>query len=51
VVTRFYEGFLGLPVPLVLIVLWLAGAALGAASAVTLYEVGSVFLQSAGGHF
>jgi hypothetical protein len=51
VVTRFYEGFLGLPATLVLIVLWLARAALGAACAVTLHEVGSVLLQSAEGRF
>jgi hypothetical protein len=31
VVTRFYERFLSLPVPLVLIVLWLAGVTLVAA--------------------
>jgi hypothetical protein len=43
--TRSYEWFLRLPVPLILIVLWLAGAALGVAGAVTLYEVGSVLVQ------
>ena len=43
--TRSYEWFLRLPVPLILIVLWLAGAALGVACAVTLYEVGSVLVQ------
>jgi hypothetical protein len=45
VATRSFKGFLRLPVPLILIVLWLAGAALRVACAVTLYEVGSVLVQ------
>jgi hypothetical protein len=46
VVTRSYEGFLSLPVPLVLVVLWLAGATLGAACVATVYEVGSVLARA-----
>jgi hypothetical protein len=46
VVTRSYEGFLSLPVPLVLSVLWLAGVTLGAACVATVYEVGSVLTQA-----
>jgi hypothetical protein len=44
VATRSFEWFLRLPVPPVLIVLCLAGAALEVACAVTLYEVGSVLV-------
>ena len=42
---RAYEGFLELPVPVVLAVLWVAGAALEVACVVTLYEVGSVLVR------
>ena len=48
---RAYEGFLELPVPVVLAVLWVAGAALEVACVVALYEVGSVLVRLAGGHF
>ncbi len=48
---RAYEGFLELPVPVVLAGLWVAGAALEVACVVTLYEVGSVLVRLAGGHF
>jgi hypothetical protein len=50
---RLYEGFLELPVPAVLAVLWVAGVALEVACVacvLTLYEVGSVLVQLAGGH-
>ncbi len=43
---RAYEGFLELPVPIVLAVLWAAGAVLEALCIVTLYEVGSVLVQA-----
>ncbi len=43
---RAYEGFLELPVPVVLAVLWVAGAALGVACVVTLWEVGSVLARA-----
>ena len=39
-----------LPVPVVLAVLWVAGAALEVACVVALYEVGSVLVRLAGGH-
>ena len=42
---RAYEGFLELPVPVVLAVLWVAGAALEVACVLTLYEVGSVLVR------
>ncbi len=42
---RAYEGFLELPVPVVLAVLWVAGAALEVACVVTFYEVGSVLVR------
>ena len=42
---RAYERFLDLPVPVVLAVLWAAGAALEVACVVTLYEVGSVLVR------
>ena len=48
---RIYEGFLELPVPIVLAVLWVAGAALEVACVATLYKVGSVLVQLAGEHF
>ena len=48
---RAYKGFLELPVPVVLAVLWVAGAALEVACVVALYEVGSVLVWLAGGHF
>ena len=48
---RAYEGFLELPVPVVLAVLWVAGAALEVEGVVALYEVGSVLVRLAGGHF
>ncbi len=48
---RAYEGFLELPVPVVLAVLWRAGAALEAACVVALYEAGSVLVWLARGHF
>ena len=48
---RAYEGFSELPVPVVLAVLWVAGAALEVACVVALYEVGSVLVRLAGGHF
>ncbi len=47
---RAYAGFLELPVPVVLAVLWVAGAALEVAGVVTLYEVGWVLVRLAGGH-
>jgi hypothetical protein len=47
---RAYEGFLGLPVPVVLAVLWVAGTALEVACVVTLYEVISVLVWLAGEH-
>jgi hypothetical protein len=47
---RTYAGFLELPVPVVLAVLWVVGAALEVACVVTLYEVGSVLVRVAGGH-
>jgi hypothetical protein len=47
---RAYEGFLELPVPVVLAVLWVVGAALEVACVVALYEVGSVLVRLAGGH-
>ena len=43
---RTYERFWELPVPMVLTVLWVAGAALGAAYVVTLWEVGSVLARA-----
>ena len=50
---RAYEGFLGLPVPIVLAALWLAGAALGVAGVVAAHEIGSelgrALMRSAGG--
>ena len=45
-----YERFLELPVPVVLAVMWVVGAALEVACVVTLYEVGSVLVRLAGGH-
>ena len=48
---RAYEGFLELPVPVVLAGLWVAGVAFEAACVVALYEVGSVLVWLAGGHF
>ncbi len=48
---RLYEGFLELPVPIVLAVLWVAGAAIEVACVATIYEVGSVLVQLAGEHF
>lgn len=42
---RAYERFLELPVPVVLAVLWVAGAALEAACVVALYGVGSVLVR------
>ncbi len=47
---RAYEGFSELPVPVVLAVLWGAGAALEAACMVALYEAGSVLMWLARGH-
>ena len=43
---RTYERFWELPVPVVLAVLWVAGAALGVACVVTLWEVGSVLARA-----
>ncbi len=48
---RAYEGFLELPVPVVLAVLWVEGAELEVACVLALYEVGSVLVWLAGGHF
>ena len=48
---RAYEGFLELPVSVVLAGLWVAGAALEVACVAMLYEVGSVLVRLAGGHF
>ena len=42
---RAYEGFLELPVPVVLAVLWVVGVALEVACVLTLYEVGSVLVR------
>ena len=47
---RTYERFLELPVPVVLAVLWVVGAALEVACVVTLYDLGSVLVRLAGGH-
>jgi hypothetical protein len=41
---RAYEGFLGLPVLVVLAVMWVAGAALLGSCALVVYMVGSVLL-------
>ena len=46
VLARAYEGFLELPVPIVLAVLWVAGAVLEALCIVALYEVGSGLVQA-----
>ena len=43
---RAYERFLGLPVLVVLAVLWVAGAALLGSGALALYMVGSVLLRA-----
>ena len=48
--SRSDKGFLELPVPVVLAVLWVVGAALEVACVVTLYEVGSVLVRLTGGH-
>ena len=47
---RAYGGVLELPVPVVLAVLWVAGAALEVAGVVALYGVGSVLVRLAVGH-
>ena len=47
---RAHGGFLELPVPVVLAVLWVAGAALEVAGVVALYGVGSVLVRLAVGH-
>ena len=43
---RAYEGFLGLPVWVVLAAMWVAGAALLGSGAVVVYMVGSVLLRA-----
>jgi hypothetical protein len=43
---RAYEGFLGLPVLMVLAVMWVAGAALLGSGALVVYMVGSVLLRT-----
>jgi hypothetical protein len=43
---RAYEGFLGLPVLVVLAVMWGAGAALLGSFALVVYMVGSVLLRT-----
>jgi hypothetical protein len=43
---RAYEGFLGLPVLVVLAVMWVAGAALLGSCALVVYMVGSVLLRT-----
>ena len=43
---RAYEGFLGLPVLVVLAVMWVAGAALLGSGALVVYMVGSVLLRT-----
>lgn len=43
---RVYEGFLELPVPVVLAVLWAAGVSLEAACVAAIYEVGSVLARA-----
>ena len=43
---RAYEGFLGLPVLVVLAVMWAAGAVLLGSCALAVYVVGSVLLRT-----
>jgi hypothetical protein len=43
---RAYEGFLGLPVWVVLAAMWVAGAMLLGSCAVVVYVVGSVLLRA-----
>jgi hypothetical protein len=44
--TRVYEGFLGLPVWVVLAAMWVAGATLLGSGALVVYMVGSVLLRA-----
>ena len=49
---RAYEGFLGLPVWVVLAAMWVAGAMLlGSCALVVVYVVGSVLLRAVVGSF
>jgi hypothetical protein len=45
---RAYEGFLRLPVAMVLITLWLCGSALVSACGVSLYLIGATLLRALG---
>ncbi len=45
-VVRGYEGFLGLPVGVVLAATWVAGAALIGSCVLVMYMVGSLVLQA-----
>jgi hypothetical protein len=46
-----YEGFLGLPVWVVLAAMWVAGAMLLGSCALVVYVVGSVLLRAVVGSF
>ena len=48
---RAYEGFLGLPVWVVLAAMWVAGAMLLGSCALVVYVVGSVLLRAVVGSF
>ena len=48
ILDRAYEGFLRLPVAMVLVALWLFGMALLSAGTMLLYLVGALLVQAAG---
>ena len=48
-VGRTYEGFLELPVALVLVVMWLVGVALEGSGALLMYRAGEMLVRAAAG--